>query len=205
MDEKQKDWVGGKNGVFTTLGASNHSVTGEREENDYYATDPRAIDYLLDEGGFVLDRKVWEPACGSGHLSQRLEDRGYQVLSTDLVYRGYGIGNIDFLTCTDPWGGDILTNPPYKFAKEFVEKGLSLINDGSRVIMFLKLTFLEGKARKGMFKEYPLKTLYVSSSRIQCAKNGDFAVFEKTSSAAAYGWFVFEKGYIGKPIIEWIN
>ena len=38
-----KDWVGNKNSVFRTLGASNHSL-GEREENDYYATEPKATE-----------------------------------------------------------------------------------------------------------------------------------------------------------------
>ena len=36
--------------VFTPLGASNHS-TGEREPNDYYATDPKAAELLLEVEG----------------------------------------------------------------------------------------------------------------------------------------------------------
>ena len=46
---------------------------------------------------------------------------------------------------------DILTNPPYKLAKEFVEHALEVVEDGYYVVMFLKLTFLEGKARKELF------------------------------------------------------
>jgi len=59
------------------------------------------------------------------------------VYSTDLVDRGYGEGNVDFLACTEQFDGDIITNPPYKFAKEFVEKGLELVPEGRRVFMFL--------------------------------------------------------------------
>lgn len=44
-----------------------------------------------------FSNKVWECACGEGHLSKVLKNRGYEVLSTDLIDRGYGIGNIDFL------------------------------------------------------------------------------------------------------------
>ncbi len=40
--------------------------------------------------------------------------------------------------------------------------------------MFLKIQFLEGKARRALFEEYPPKTIYVSSSRLRCAMNGDF-------------------------------
>lgn len=46
--DSMKDWVGDTHSVFNTLGASNHSDT-ERESNDYYATDPLAIDYLLNK------------------------------------------------------------------------------------------------------------------------------------------------------------
>ena len=115
-------------------------------------------------------------------------------------------GGVDFLQCKDPFDGDIITNPPYKYAREFVEHALTLIPKGKRVFMFLKLQFLEGKARRALFDTGQLKTLYVSSSRIQCAKNGEFErMKEGGGSAVAYGWYEFEKGYNGKPVIEWIN
>ena len=41
-----RDWVGSNASVFKTLGATNHT-DGERAENDFYATDPVAIDKLL--------------------------------------------------------------------------------------------------------------------------------------------------------------
>ena len=108
--------------------------------------------------------------------------------------------------CEVPFDGDIITNPPYKYAKEFVEHALTLIPDGRKVFMFLKLQFLEGKARKKLFETGQLKTLYVCSSRIMCAKNGDFEKMrEGGGSAVAYGWYEFEKGYSGKATIEWIN
>lgn len=51
-----KDWTGNGKSIFTTLGASNHTEK-EREINDYYATDPIAVDALL-QGGVVLDTHV---------------------------------------------------------------------------------------------------------------------------------------------------
>ena len=64
-----KDWTGNKNSVFKPLAASNHALYSEREPNDYYATEPKAIDCLL-EGGAELHNDIWEPACGEGHLSE---------------------------------------------------------------------------------------------------------------------------------------
>lgn len=194
-----KDWTGNKSTAFTCNGASNHSLA-KREINDYYATEPKAVQLLLEQEKF--SKKIWEPMCGEGHISKELLKAGYFVKSTDLIDRGYGEGGINFFNVNKIFDGDIITNPPYKYAKESVYQALSLINDGSKVAMFLKLTFLEGKARKELFKRSPFKTLYVSSSRLNCARNGDFTI---GTSAIAFGWYVWEKGFKGAPIIKWIN
>lgn len=80
---------------------------------------------------------------------------------------------------------------------------MQTVKPGRKVVMFLKLTFLEGKGRKQFFLDNPPKTVYVSSSRLICAINGDFKRI--TSSVVAYMWFVWEKGYAGDPVIKWIN
>lgn len=186
--------------LFVTLGASSHGST-EREQDDYYATDPIAMELLLNLESFAHD--IWEPACGGGHLSKVLEAHGYNVRSTDLVYRGCGEGGVDFLSSEEIFPGDIITNPPYKFAKEFVERALASVTDGHKVAMFLRLQFLEGKSRRLLFDKYPPKTVYVASSRISCAMGGDFKQYGK--GAQAHAWFVWEKGYQGETVIKWFN
>jgi len=198
-----KDWTGNTNSIFKTLGSSQHSE-GEREQNDYYATDPIAIKLLLNMHRF--DRCIWEPACGEGHLSKEMLKMGYAVESTDLIDRGFGFGGIDFLQCNDEWEGDIITNPPYTKAKEFIEHALRLIRPGKQVAMFLKVQFMEGKGRKKLFCSTPPKIIYVSSSRINCAKNGDFVGLRTSGgSAVAYAWYVWEKGFNGDTIVKWFN
>jgi len=195
-----KDWTGNTKSTFATLGASSHS-DHEREKHDYYATEPSTIDDLFAVHKF--SDAIWECACGEGHLAKQMENYGKSVLSTDLIDRGYGTGGIDFLQeQTTKWPGDIITNPPYKYAKEFVEKSLELIDDGRQVAMFLKLTFLEGQKRKKLFQQHPPKYVYVFSARKKCAINGDFA--STGSSAAAYAWFIWEKGNTNEPIIRWL-
>lgn len=188
--------------IYATIGASSHS-TGERDIDDYYATDPKAMEDLLRVE--VFNHNVWEPACGGGHLSRVLEDHGYCVRNSDVVDRmgDGGVELLDFIEGdTGVWEGDIITNPPYSFAQQFVEKALDTVVDGSKIAMFLKLTFLEGKKRKAMFKKNPPKTVYVFSSRVTCAKGGDFSSIQ--SSAVAYAWFVWEKGYSMDTIVRWI-
>jgi len=150
---EKKDWTGDKNSVFKTLGASNHTEE-LRQNEDYYATDPKAGKLLLELEKF--NKNIWEPACGEGHLSKVFEQAGYNVRSSDLINRNFGEGNIDFLSIDNVFfDGDIITNPPYIYAKEFIEKSLQIIPEGNKVVMFLKVQFLEGKARKELFKNSP--------------------------------------------------
>ena len=139
-------------------------------------------------------------------MSEVLKSRGYKVWSTDLIDRGYGSGNTDFLkSIPDSWCGDILTNPPYKYAKEFVEKAMEVTREGTYTVMFLKIQFLEGQGRKELFEKYPPKYVYVNSRRQVCAKNGDFDKYSKgTGTAICYCWFIWQKGFTGEPIIRWI-
>lgn len=193
--------------VFAPLGASNHS-NQIREKDDFYATDPVAMEMLLDKEQF--SNTIWECACGAGHLSKVLEAHGYNVVSTDLRDRGYGESGVDFLEIdnTYPFDCDIITNPPYKYALEFVEQALSLVSDGHKVAMFLKLSFLEGRGRRAFFEKYPPQYVYVSSGRINCCKNADFSAenVKNHSSAVAYAWFVWVKGNERpEPTIRWIN
>ena len=192
-----KDWTGNKRSTFVTLGASSHS-TGQREQHDYYATDPQAIDAL----NKILDlegKQIWEPACGGGHLVDRMREKRASVVASDLIDRGSGDGGIDFLQAKHLLAPIIVTNPPYKYALEFVQKSIDLGADTT--CMFLKITFLEGQKRRKFFDEHPPKTVAVFSKRITCAINGeDFSA----SSAACYAWFIWEKGYSGKPEVVWL-
>lgn len=199
-----KDWNGNQTSTYTTLGASNHTEA-DRAEHDYYSTEPKAGELLLQIEPDLSD-SIWECACGENALSNVFKAHGKTVRCSDLVVRCDGIEQLDFLTCNEPMHGtDIITNPPYKFAKEFVEKALSLMDDGRYVCMFLKLTFLEGKARRTLFEKYPPRRVWVSSSRLNCLPNG---VSKQTTSAVCYAWFVWEKGYTGYtgyPELRWFN
>ena len=147
-----KDWKGNRVSIFKTIGASNHT-DHERGDADYYATEPAAVDWLCKIEQFK--GPILEPACGEGHISKRLIAHGYEVVSRDLVDRGYG-EVADFLFFNnEKWEGDIITNPPYAAAQEFVEQALRMVQPGRKVAMFLKLTFLEGQGRSELFKIPP--------------------------------------------------
>ena len=205
-----KDWTGNRNSVFKTLGASNHTDK-ERQNEDFYATDPVATEWLLKLENIhdvVIDNSV-----GEGDLMFPIIKSGRKVIGFDIVNRfsqhpGFEFRNENWLEFNPNKliNADVIFNPPYKLAQEFVEHSINLVEEGRKVCAFLKLQFLEGKKRKELFEKYPPKIVYVSSSRILCAKNADFTgMREAGGSAVAYAWYVWEKGYKGETLIKWFN
>lgn len=176
--------------------------SAEREENDFYATHPRAMEIAIPVMNAIgLSSDIWECPCPQAHLSEVLKANGYRVYSSDLIDRGYGEIK-DFLECSEGWDGDILTNPPFKLAEKFIEKSMDLISSGNKAIFFLKVQFLESQRRKKLFEKYNPKFVIVNSERQQCSKNADFERYRATTQC--YCWFVFEKGYKGESKLLWI-
>lgn len=146
-----------------------------------------------------MPKSIWECACGDGALAEVFKKYGYAVKATDLIYRGYGVGGVDFLSNDEKFNGAIITNPPFKHAESFVLTALDKVNDGGLVCMFLRTLFLEGKARKEFFTQNPPKYVLVSSARIMCSKPS----YQGKSSAMSFSWFVWQKGYQGQTVVRW--
>ncbi len=176
-----------------------HSIIGVshgRPEHDFYPTPSFATISLLQKEKF--EGLIWEPACGDGAISKVLEEKGYTVWSTDLYDYGYGNVGVDFLHSYKKVS-NIITNPPYKLAQAFVEHALECTE--RKVAMLLKLQFLEGVGRYKFFKSSPLKNVYVFSKRLSMNRNG---IKMKNKGMICFAWFVWEHGYKGQPIINWI-
>lgn len=180
-----------------------HSVR-EREKHDFYATDPQSTTLMLSK--VHMEGNILEPNCGQGHISEVLKEYGHEVYSTDLIDRGYGEeSGIDFLV--HDYGkkfDNVVMNPPFKNIEMFIEKALEVSK--GKVVVFARLQLLESAKRKVLFETTPLKKVLVHSTR-QCAWKNGSPVDEngkRWASTQAYGWFIWEKGYKGKPTIEWI-
>lgn len=169
-----------------------------RAENDFYPTPKFATKALFKKEKFIGN--VLEPACGNGAMSKIIK-RYNKCISSDLIDRGYG-DTKDFLKDNFNKYDNIITNPPYKYAKEFVLRSKKIAN--KKIAMLCKLVFLEGISRYEMFKDksFPLKSVYVFCRRLKIYKNG---VIGKNSGLIAYAWFIWDKDYKGKPKIGWIK
>ena len=172
------------------------NLRGDRQKDDFYATPPEATQQLLDVEKF--EGKIYEPCCGQGHISKVLIKNGYDVESSDLVNRGYGKSNIDFLMEYQT-RDNIITNPPYgRLLMQFVRQTQKIAD--KKIAMLLKLTFLEGQERKEFFKEYPPTRVHVFSKRLSLMKNGE----SYDGGMMALAWFVWEKNNKTTTTINWL-
>lgn len=188
--------------IYRAIGASNHRPE-LRQEDDFYATSPKAIDDL-----FTVDNSfgqtVWEPATGMNHLADRMERHGRRTFRTDLITRKRDVIQLDFLSPgAEVYKGmyDIITNPPYKYATEFCAQAISLMD--KKCAMLLNIRFLEGQSRYKFFEEWPMKKVWVYSERLACAKDGDFDKYK--GGVTAFAWFVWQKDWHGDTTIGWIK
>lgn len=174
-----------------------------REKDDFYPTYPAATRALLTVEQF--DGAIWEPACGDGAISDVLIAAGHRVVSTDLIDRGYGECPRDFLMEWAPRAPHVVTNPPFREARQFVDRALMLTRaPGGKVAMFLRLAFLEGIERQRWFGNTPLARVWVMSLRVPMAR-GRQAEKDEGHGVIAFAWFVWEHGFHGAPQLGWLD
>lgn len=200
-----------KNAAMLTTDLAN------REENDFYATDERAMKHLLDKCPEIINPnfKCLEPCAGVGNLSDEFTRLTNIPMDTyDLISRREDIieGNIFEMDYKDKYDL-ILTNPPYLRETKnnpglttIIEKCLDEVKEGGYVCLFLKLLTLEGGDRfDRIYKERPPQKVLVFSNRIDCFKNNDRSYKQ---GAICYAWYVWHKvdgKFTGPTTIDWIR
>lgn len=173
--------------------------------NDLYETPPEAVRALLSVES--LPHRIWEPACGPGSIVRVLRAAGHDVIATDLVdyaspdqdESGYDF-LMPFPVPVDV--GAIVTNPPFKNAEAFVEKALAV---APKVVMLLRLAFIESTKRNAILDDAPLARMYVFRNRLPMMHRAGRGIREaerQSSSALAFAWFVWERGHDGPVALQ---
>ena len=117
----------------------------KRNASDYYPTPPDATQALLDFLKLQQGTKIWEPACGEGHMVEVLRGNGLDVVGTDI-----NLG-VDFLTANIPDGTEwIITNPPFSLAEQFIRK---CAEHGVPFAMLLKSQYWHAAKRVALFSD----------------------------------------------------
>jgi ParB-like chromosome segregation protein Spo0J len=183
------------------LARDQRKIDGTHQQKDgFYRTPAATTRALLKVEKFPA--RVWEFACGDGAIAVVLIDAGYDVVSTDLVDRGYGEGGVDFLEQTEKRADAAITNPPFALDDDFALHAIGL---GIRKFALLaRLTWLEGVERhKRLFSQYKLARVWVFSAR-QTLWRGDDEAAEDDGGQTAYAWFVFELDHNGPWTGDWL-
>lgn len=195
-----------KEDIYRILGSSNHSLT-DRAVDDFYSTPKEAVEAMLNwcsAHNVSLPTSIVEPSVGSGNIANALISLGHSVYGFDIVDRGFPNTIVRDWLSVDALPSEevaIVANFPYKVIQQHTEHSMSLLRDGEYLIQLAKIQFLEGKARRSMFEQFPPKYVLVFSQRIKCLANGKDTI---GSSAICFCWYIFQKGFRGLPQIDWL-
>lgn len=167
---------------------------------DFYPTPAWATQALLDYVSF--EGEVWECACGDGAMSKVLQSAGLGVYSSDLYDRGFGDTGVDFLKSEVCFFRNIVTNPPFSLAEDFILHALTLAKE--KVAIFSRLAILESARRyRNIFKTSPPTRILVFSERVTLYPDG---VVTAGTSTIAYSWLVWDKQDDGSICtLSWIS
>lgn len=174
--------------------------TYERAPHDWYVEPRWAVDALLNAETFA--GLVWDPACGEGTILRCCEARGLQCVGSDVINRGWpGTVVTDFLHEPPAFAAEnIICNPPYGVAPQFVGKAIGLCL--RKTAMLLRLAFLESESRKNFFATSPLRRVLVFTKRVSMPPGGKN--IEPRGGTKAFAWFVWEHGHEGPPTLGWL-
>lgn len=101
------------------LGCENKN--NERPRDDFFETPAASTQALIDAEKNFLPDVIWEPFCGNGAISRVLRSNGIGVIETDLnETRLSGEHRIDFLFEYKACESAIVTNPPFKLARQII-------------------------------------------------------------------------------------
>lgn len=175
-----------------------------RAAHDFYVEPRWAVEALLEVERFP--GQSWDPACGGGTIVQAMRARGYACGGTDIEPRGGTTVTADFLVPHPAEGvpfsfvHNIVTNPPFALAEAFIARALSLAT--AKVAMLLRLSFLEGQARRTLFETTPLARVWVFSRRVSMPPGGSCSPAK--GGAVAFAWYVWQHGHRGPPQLGWL-
>lgn len=196
-----------------TIYVDNKDALPKRREYDFYPTPIEvcraSLQILLKDWmpDFILDPGagdgVWGKAFREFNLSSYLVGVELRDVQKPLEYDSWY--NKDFSKFSHHLKFDlVMGNPPYKYAEEFLDKSLELLEDNGYILFLLRLSFLEGISRYNKYYNGNIrpnirpKEVWVSNRRVSFSNDGK-------SSADAYGVFIWQKGFIGDTILRWLD
>lgn len=172
-------------------------VDYERHNDDWYVEPPWVVDQLLRAVTFT--GSIHDPCCGGGNIPQRLEELGHRVIGSDIVDRGYGEIQNFFLDWREY--ENMIFNPPYKIAEDFILHALELTTQKVAAIVNLKFLASQGR-RDRLFLRHPPANVLICSRRPSMPPGG--AGIEAKGGTADYCWIVWDNVAGGDTRVSWL-
>ncbi|MTH95922.1 SAM-dependent DNA methyltransferase [Roseibium sp. RKSG952] len=187
-----------KSGIGAAMagGKRGDGTTRPRQKDDWYPTPAEVTQALL--GVLDVDGPVWEPCCGDGSLAEVIANAGHEVVGTDLVDRGYGMGHgkdFDVTRAKRLLAPNVITNPPFNIAAEIIEHLMGLNPD--MMALLLKSTYWHAAERTPLFNRYPPSRIISLTWRV------DFLNLKRPTMEVS--WFVWEKDHKGPTTYELVG
>lgn len=117
----------------------------KRAVSDFYPTPPEATDALLRFLQLRRYTRIWECACGLGHMTKVMQNWGCRVIATDIQ------SGTDFLTAPLPDCDWIITNPPFSQSQAFIQR---CIEHERPFALLLKSQYWHAKKRLELFRQH---------------------------------------------------
>ncbi len=135
----------------------------------------------------------WEPAANRGFMARPLAEYFKTVHTSDVHDYGAGYDVHDFLQPYTPkcikridW---VFTNPPFRIAKQFIQRGLEIARVGVAVVV--RTSFLESKDRyENLYRDTPPNIVAPFVERIPMFKG---RIDPAGSTATSYAWLIWQK------------
>lgn len=180
----------------------------ERHTDDWYVEPLWCSERLFHVEQF--DGAIWDPACGGGNIVKSALASGYHVTATDKVKRWDGARVLNFLEAELDVGAadNIVSNPPFKHAQEFVEVALAIACH--KVAMLLPAAWVQGDKRSRWLESTPLETVYFIAPRPSMPPGEVIAAGQKPGNGTTdFAWFVWNLGPFPlsprRPLVKWLR
>jgi hypothetical protein len=145
---------------------------------------------------------IWDVACGLGTIAQSARAAGLLIFASDVADHGYGVRQ-DFLKATAPTTDvfNVVTNPPFMLAHEFVEHALTL--GAAKVAIIFPVRRLNAARWQITMR---LARVWLLTPRPSMPPGRLIAKGEKPGGGKTdFCWSVFDRTYTGSPTLGWLH
>jgi hypothetical protein len=171
----------------------------DRDDHDYYVEPPWCSERLFAVEPFA--GLIWDPAAGSGTIPRAARAADLSTFASDVADHGCGPRQ-DFLTAPAPAVAfSIVTNPPFKLARAFVERALTL---GAAKVAIIFPTARLNAAR--WLEPLPLTRVWLLTPRPSMPPGEVITRGEKPGGGKTdFCWLVFDRAHSGPPTMWWLH